>query len=316
LGGGSDFTTFLTHLGIPSVDMWFGTQSDAKYGAYHSVYDSFDWVARQGDPGFRYHVAMSQVWGLLTLRLADAATVPYNYTMQAEALKAYLSDVQTMATKHEKSVDWSALEDAIGIFRQSAEHASVVQRLPNGQCLNKCQCNNDSLAMVERGFLIPDGLVGRKWFKHALQAPSLETGYGSDVFPAVMDSIRKRDDAQIKQSVDETAVRVKAAAVLLGAMCYADKENLGVREVYNKLGVILFIVVLAISLLFAVAYNIFGQRWQVSSSISDFGSGSSMFNNRRPAAASTGHIELQQFDVDVDFEEVGQEDDDDHNYDR
>eukprot|EP00466_Bigelowiella_natans_P008978 jgi/Bigna1/87596/estExt_fgenesh1_pg.C_220062 len=211
--------------------MWFGTQSDAKYGAYHSVYDSFDWVARQGDPGFRYHVAMSQVWGLLTLRLADAATVPYNYTMQAEALKAYLSDVQTMATKHEKSVDWSALEDAIGIFRQSAEHASVVQRLPNGQCLNKCQCNNDSLAMVERGFLIPDGLVGRKWFKHALQAPSLETGYGSDVFPAVMDSIRKRDDAQIKQSVDETAVRVKAAAVLLGAMCYADKENLATSSV-------------------------------------------------------------------------------------
>eukprot|EP00465_Bigelowiella_longifila_P006166 CAMPEP_0185275642 /NCGR_PEP_ID=MMETSP1359-20130426/54423_1 /TAXON_ID=552665 /ORGANISM="Bigelowiella longifila, Strain CCMP242" /LENGTH=240 /DNA_ID=CAMNT_0027869055 /DNA_START=17 /DNA_END=739 /DNA_ORIENTATION=- len=231
--------------------------------------------------------------------------------MQAEALTSYLGDVKAMATEHGKSVDWASLEDAIRIFRQSADNASEIQRLPYGQCLdNNCQCNNDSLAMVERGFLIQNGLVGRKWFKHALQAPSLETGYGSDVFPAIMDSIRRQDDDQIKDSVENTSVRIKAAAALLGALCYDEEENLGVREVYNKVVAVFFIVAVGVILLSAVAYTIFGRRWQVSSSSSS-GFGSSRFDVRRPAA---GHIELQQFDEDLDFQEVGQDDDERLNF--
>ena len=68
LGSGSDYTVFLNFLGIPIVDMSF----DGPYGVYHSMYDNHQWVARIGDPGFRYHAAMARLWGVMALRLANA----------------------------------------------------------------------------------------------------------------------------------------------------------------------------------------------------------------------------------------------------
>ena len=68
LGSGSDYTPFLQHLGIASLDMGFG----GDYGVYHSAFDSFHWMARFGDPTFAYHVAAAQLWGTVAMRLADA----------------------------------------------------------------------------------------------------------------------------------------------------------------------------------------------------------------------------------------------------
>src|SRR5687767_3283666 len=75
LGSGSDYTPFLQHLGITSIDMGFG----GDYGVYHSAYDSFYWMATHGDPGFKYHVLAAQLWGTVTLRLANAPGLPFNY---------------------------------------------------------------------------------------------------------------------------------------------------------------------------------------------------------------------------------------------
>eukprot|EP00954_Amorphochlora_amoebiformis_P002509 197168-Amorphochlora_amoeboformis.AAC.2 len=80
---GSDYTAFIDHLGIASLDIRFVPDTGARYGVYHSVYDSFDWMDKQGDPGFKYHQTMAKVWGLLTLRLADASgRLPFNHTSQ------------------------------------------------------------------------------------------------------------------------------------------------------------------------------------------------------------------------------------------
>src|SRR4029077_19749769 len=76
LGSGSDYTPFLQHLGIASTDMGFG----GDYGVYHSAYDSFYWMVHFGDPTFGYHVAAAQLWGTMTLRLAAAPAVPFDYT--------------------------------------------------------------------------------------------------------------------------------------------------------------------------------------------------------------------------------------------
>ncbi len=76
LGSGSDYTPFLQHLGVPSVDMSFG----GDYGVYHSAYDSFYWMEHFGDPTFRYHVAAAQIWGTVALRLAEANGLPLDYT--------------------------------------------------------------------------------------------------------------------------------------------------------------------------------------------------------------------------------------------
>ena len=43
LGSGSDYTAYLDHLGIPSLDLAFSPK-DSPYGVYHSVFDSFEWM--------------------------------------------------------------------------------------------------------------------------------------------------------------------------------------------------------------------------------------------------------------------------------
>ena len=70
LGSGSDYTPFLQHLGINSLDLGF--EGEIDYGVYHSAYDSFDHFRRFVDPTFEYGVALAKVAGRLMLRAAQA----------------------------------------------------------------------------------------------------------------------------------------------------------------------------------------------------------------------------------------------------
>ena len=70
LGSGSDYTPFLQHLGIASLNLSFGGESGG--GSYHSQYDSFDHYTRFGDPGFRYGAALAKTTARATLWLANA----------------------------------------------------------------------------------------------------------------------------------------------------------------------------------------------------------------------------------------------------
>ena len=53
LGSGSDYTVFLDNLGVASIDFAFS----GAYGVYHSVYDSFAWMATEGDPDFKTFIS-------------------------------------------------------------------------------------------------------------------------------------------------------------------------------------------------------------------------------------------------------------------
>lgn len=56
LGSGSDYTVFLQHLGVASVDQGFmHTSSDAVFH-YHSCLDDQRWQETYADPGFHRHV--------------------------------------------------------------------------------------------------------------------------------------------------------------------------------------------------------------------------------------------------------------------
>ena len=90
LGSGSDYTVFLNFLGVPVADLSF----EGPYGVYHSLYDNHDWVATIGDPGFRYHAALVQFWGLVALRLADADVVPLDYEPYARRIGEFAADVE------------------------------------------------------------------------------------------------------------------------------------------------------------------------------------------------------------------------------
>ena len=90
LGSGSDFTPFLQHIGIASLDQEFGaTPYDAAYH-YHSIYDTQQWQEVYADPGFHRHVAVAKALGLIALRLADSLILPLNTTQYAFELDDYL----------------------------------------------------------------------------------------------------------------------------------------------------------------------------------------------------------------------------------
>merc|ERR1712048_588890 len=120
LGSGSDYTVFIDHLGIPSLDMAFSP--GRPYGVYHSVYDSFTWMQTEGDPGFHYHKVMAQIWGLVALRLSGASDappvpLPLNITLQAEAIAGYISDAKMKtAAAGGLALRFKGLEDAQSIF--------------------------------------------------------------------------------------------------------------------------------------------------------------------------------------------------------
>src|SRR5437660_3136809 len=75
IGSGSDHTVFLNFIGMPVI----GLQFDGDYGVYHSAYDDLYWMNHFGDPGYRYHTLMSQVWGVTSLRLANADLLPCDF---------------------------------------------------------------------------------------------------------------------------------------------------------------------------------------------------------------------------------------------
>src|SRR6185436_8651528 len=102
LGSGSDYTVFFSRLGVPSADLTF----DGPYGVYHSVYDSFTWVDRIGDPGYYYHAAMARYWSVAALRLAECDYVPLDYAAYAREVQIYLDEAERTARERKIEVDF------------------------------------------------------------------------------------------------------------------------------------------------------------------------------------------------------------------
>ncbi len=119
LGSGSDFTAFLDHAGITSVDVRFSGAGDAASSGdaaasaarkpeagvdpvyhYHSNYDSYHWMEKYGDPGFAYHKAMAQVLGVLVAHLANDLVVPFKAVDYANAIQTYVDKVHKQFEKH------------------------------------------------------------------------------------------------------------------------------------------------------------------------------------------------------------------------
>src|SRR6267154_6080513 len=72
MGGGSDFQGFYHHIGIPAGGIGFGGPG----GVYHSMYDSYDWLDRFGDKGYREHQATARFVSILMARLGNAQVAP------------------------------------------------------------------------------------------------------------------------------------------------------------------------------------------------------------------------------------------------
>jgi N-acetylated-alpha-linked acidic dipeptidase len=232
LGSGSDYTAFLQHLGIASMDVRYGGQ-DESAGSYHSVYDTAYHVLHFDDPGLQYGGALSKVVGRLVMRAADAPRVPARYSDFASTVSRYLTEIKKLAADQRDKdrtladlrregdfrlasspqdplvapadrgitplVDMLPLENAVDHLKRAAAAAdSMLGREENLPPATQARINA-SLAQIDQLLLDPAGLPGRPWFQNLVYAPGTLTGYGAKTLPGVREAIEQRrwDDARI-----------------------------------------------------------------------------------------------------------------------
>ena len=216
LGSGSDYTPFLQHLGVPSLDMGFG----GDYGVYHSAYDSFYWMAHFGDPTFQYHVAAAQIWGTITLRIADAEGLPLDYTDYASQLREFVNETKRLAVRRKlgDSFDAKSLLNAVDDFAEEAARIDKRRRSEvsaGGDSIARLQRINDALMQVERALIDDRGLTGRTWFKHQIYAPGFYTGYAALPLPDLRQAIEDGRAAEASEAANRVTEAIKRATEVL-----------------------------------------------------------------------------------------------------
>ena len=224
MGSGSDYTPFFQHLGIPSLDIGFG----GSYGVYHALQDNFLWMERFGDPGFHYSVAASKIWGLLALRLANADLLPFDYEAYGGVIQNHLHDLRDDLREAENA-ERVPLEETLAAARGFIQTVAVLRgrlealsdaRLSEGTLRARI---NDALMKVERDFLLPGGLPGRRWYRHAFYAPGVYTGYSTVPIPGLRESVRGGDwdlareqGEAVRQALERGRATLEGLLSLLG----------------------------------------------------------------------------------------------------
>ncbi|HUQ32475.1 MAG TPA: M28 family metallopeptidase [Pyrinomonadaceae bacterium] len=239
LGSGSDYTPFIDHLGIASLNIGYGGEDSG--GSYHSIYDSVDHYTRFGDPNFDYGIALAQTGGRIVLRLANADTLPLSFGNFADAVERYVREVtrltdemregtrernrqiseRTLAViadptqvyvmpKAEAPVpylNFAPLQNALARLQDSARafDAAINEASSTGRSralsLEAQKSLDETLIKTERAMTREQGLPRRPWFKHQIYAPGFYTGYGVKTLPGVREAIEQRNWREASEQV-------------------------------------------------------------------------------------------------------------------
>jgi N-acetylated-alpha-linked acidic dipeptidase len=122
LGSGSDYTAFLDHVGIASLDL--GVTGRGNDGTYHSTYDNPTWFKTFIDPHFAHSVLAAQVTGVTMLRLADAEVLPFDYESYGRQILDYLTEIEQQAVKTSdgaKQIDFAGMSGHRGLSKAGAD---------------------------------------------------------------------------------------------------------------------------------------------------------------------------------------------------
>ncbi|MEO8369034.1 MAG: transferrin receptor-like dimerization domain-containing protein [Candidatus Solibacter sp.] len=230
LGSGSDYTAFLDHLGIASVNMGFGGEDGG--GIYHSIYDDFYWYTHFSDKDFVYGRALAQTAGTAVMRLAGAELLPLDFGNFTDTLFRYIDEVQRLARGQREQIiernrqiddgvfslvndprkprkvpakeavppflNFAPLENGFAALQRNArayDEALAKAAENGGEVLARASLRevNARLIAIERAMTLREGLPNRDWFKHQIYAPGFYTGYGVKTLPAVRESIEQKD---------------------------------------------------------------------------------------------------------------------------
>ena len=217
LGGGSDFAGFYHRLGIPSGGIGF----DGPDGIYHSMYDSYDWMTRFGDPGYKAHRAGAQLVAVIVGRLANAQILPLDYATFGAEMNALVSQLDSGIARKSwgGTVSTQPLKDALDRFTAVARafntaRDSAIARA-GGLDSARVQRVNRALMQVERRLTRPEGLASRAWFRSLQFASDIDNGYATMAFPTVNEAIRYADATTATREIADLVSRVDQARAAL-----------------------------------------------------------------------------------------------------
>jgi N-acetylated-alpha-linked acidic dipeptidase len=194
IGSGSDHTVFLNFVGMPVI----GLEFDGDYGVYHSAYDDFFWMNHFGDPGYRYHTLMSQLWGVTALRLANADLLPFDFANYAKNIRQFVDELTK--GKDMSRLDLSGVRQKIDAFEAAGRrlNESLDRKLASDQVDPQLAATlNAGMMKVERNWLNPDGIPGRPWFKHILYGARFT--YAHLELPGLTEAVEKQDWVTARQ---------------------------------------------------------------------------------------------------------------------
>jgi len=188
LGSGSDYTAFVHHLGIASLNAGFdGNMS----GVYHSVYDSMRWFQYFGDPDYVFTTAFAGFMATGLARMADAYVLQFDFGRVARFLRETVEDLKK--TSKGKFSGWEALDkDVEKVTLAARAFGQVLQPLePRLASLDveKLKRLNEAMYLSERALTRPEGLPAREWYKYQLSAPGRYTGYGAKTLPGIREAL-------------------------------------------------------------------------------------------------------------------------------
>jgi N-acetylated-alpha-linked acidic dipeptidase len=209
LGGGSDYTVFLNHLGVPAADLAF----DGPFPVYHSVHDTHQFVARVADPEFRYTTSLVKVMGIAALRLMDGDAIPIDVQAAAVIIQKYVAETGERVAGGD-SATLADIRKSAGELEQAAAAFSAARdaAIASGDAPRLTELNRRAMAL-ERAFIEPSGLPGRPWFRHLLLAP--DRTYAPRVLPGLADAIERGDSERIAAEAARVAQTLRRAAVAL-----------------------------------------------------------------------------------------------------
>jgi N-acetylated-alpha-linked acidic dipeptidase len=252
LGSGSDYTAFLQHDGVASLNIGFGGEDQG--GIYHSIYDDFYWYTHFSDTDFVYGRALAQTGGTAIMRLADADLLPFEFGDFADTVQIYLKELKTLSQKMQddirernkeieeglfKAVDdpkrplvppsveavpphlnFAPMENAAeALTRSAAEYRKALEQANanGGAALASASLAevNKMLIETERKLTNAEGLSNRPWFKHQLYAPGFYTGYGVKTVPAVREAIELKKWPQADEAIVVVARVLQDEAALI-----------------------------------------------------------------------------------------------------
>jgi N-acetylated-alpha-linked acidic dipeptidase len=252
LGSGSDYTPFLQHLGIPTLNIGYGGEDTS--GIYHSIYDDFYFFTHFLDTDFAYGRALAQTGGTAVIRLADADILPFQYANLADTVRTYDEELQLLLKKKREEVAERNREIQDGVFAaiddpRRPRVAPKVETMPpaldftpmsraievltrRAAALDEARAAaakksapaaalaaiDAKIALSEQQLLDAAGLVHREWFKHLLYAPGFYTGYGVKTVPGVREAMEQGEYQRVPAEMGRVAQALEREAAWLDSI--------------------------------------------------------------------------------------------------